>query len=199
MYYTGTATAGDIVLKTVSSIFLEMLDKLGIDYIEGGYAASNAKEMQFFLEISEQKLENSKIAAFGNTHRANVKVEDDSSIRSILASKAPVATIVGNEEVVLNLTPVTSSLEQDPIETVTFGDGGVIGLPRVKIREMNTNVRVKNGEMLVIGGLIDDREAYDENKVAGLADVAGKLFMNNGDQFRKSELVVILRPVIHSM
>ncbi len=76
-------------------LIAKRLDKLGIDYIEGGYAASNAKEMQFFLEISEQKLENSKIAAFGNTHRANVKVEDDSSIRSILACKAPVATIVG--------------------------------------------------------------------------------------------------------
>jgi len=64
---------------------------------------------------------------------------------------------------------------------------------------MNTNVRVKNGEMLVIGGLIDNRETYDEDKVAGLGDVAGKLFMNNGDQVHKSELVVILRPVIHSL
>lgn len=76
-------------------IIAKRLDKFGIDYIEGGYAASNAKEMQFFLEISEQKLENSKIAAFGNTRRANVKVEADLSMQSILACKAPVATIVG--------------------------------------------------------------------------------------------------------
>jgi len=76
-------------------IIAKRLDKLGLDYIEGGYAASNAKEMEFFLEIAEEKLENSKIAAFGNTRRADVKVEDDSSMQSILACKAPAATIVG--------------------------------------------------------------------------------------------------------
>ena len=138
----------------------------------------------------------------------SVDVDSDTGVRTYTAEPGTVmsglglgivATIVEDKEVVLNLTPVTSSLEQDPIETVTFGDGGVIGLPRVRIREMNTNVRVKNGEMLVIGGLIDDRNAYDENKVVGLGDVAGKLFMQNGDIFRKSELVIILRPVIHSL
>ncbi len=181
---------------------------------------------EFFLDAMTQQgsvevLSNPRINAMngqpamisiGTTIRfiesVSVDVDSDTGVRTYTAEPGTVmsglglgivATIVEDKEVVLNLTPVTSSLEQDPIETVTFGDGGVIGLPRVKIREMNTNVRVKNGEMLVIGGLIDDREAYDENKVAGLADVAGKLFMNNGDQFRKSELVVILRPVIHSM
>jgi len=76
-------------------LIAKRLDNLGIDYIEGGYAASNPKEMQFFLEIAGEKLENSKITAFGNTRRAGVKVEDDSSIQSILACKAPAATIVG--------------------------------------------------------------------------------------------------------
>ena len=41
------------------------LDKLGIDFVEGGYAASNQKEMQFFQEIAKHNLQNTKIAAFG--------------------------------------------------------------------------------------------------------------------------------------
>jgi len=71
------------------------LDKLGIDYIEGGYAASNEKEMQFFKEAAKLKLKKSKLVAFGSTRRADKKVAQDASIRAILACKTPVAVIVG--------------------------------------------------------------------------------------------------------
>ncbi len=71
------------------------LDGLGIDYIEGGYAASNPKEMQFFQAVQEEGLKNAKVAAFGSTRRADCTVADDVSLNSILATKAPAATIVG--------------------------------------------------------------------------------------------------------
>ncbi len=71
------------------------LSELGLDYIEGGYAASNAKEMQFFLEAAGLDLKNSKISAFGSTRRADVGVSDDVSLNSILACKTQAATLVG--------------------------------------------------------------------------------------------------------
>jgi len=76
-------------------LIAKRLDELGIDYIEGGYAASNPKEMQFFTEISRISLKNSKIAAFGNTRRADTKLENDQSLNAILACKTSVATLVG--------------------------------------------------------------------------------------------------------
>ncbi len=71
------------------------LDGLGMEYIEGGYAASNPKEMQFFLEVAQLGLTNSKITAFGSTRRADCTVADDLSLNSIVACKSPAATIVG--------------------------------------------------------------------------------------------------------
>jgi 2-isopropylmalate synthase len=71
------------------------LDGLGLDYIEGGYAASNPKEMQFFKEVAQLGLANSKLAAFGSTRRADRCVADDVSLNAILACKTPAATIVG--------------------------------------------------------------------------------------------------------
>lgn len=71
------------------------LDELGLDYIEGGYAASNPKEMSFFAEVAGLELKNSKIVAFGSTCRTDAKVEDDASIRAILACKTKAATLVG--------------------------------------------------------------------------------------------------------
>jgi len=71
------------------------LDELGLDYIEGGYAASNPKEIQFFAEAAKLNLKNAKIAAFGNTRRADTSVSDDVSLNTMLACKTQVATIVG--------------------------------------------------------------------------------------------------------
>ena len=71
------------------------LDELGIDYIEGGYAASAPKEMQFFAEVAKLGLKNSRIVAFGSTRRADTKVSDDASLNTILQCKTPVACLVG--------------------------------------------------------------------------------------------------------
>ena len=51
--------------------------------------------MKFFHEVSKLGLERSKMAAFGSTRRADCTVEEDVSLNSILATKAPAATIVG--------------------------------------------------------------------------------------------------------
>jgi len=71
------------------------LDELGVDYIEGGYAASNPKEMQFFAGAADLDLKNSKIVAFACTRRVDSKIDDDVSLNAILACKTPAATIVG--------------------------------------------------------------------------------------------------------
>jgi len=76
-------------------LIAKRLDELGVDYIEGGYAVSNPKEMEFFRRAGELGLENSKIAGFGNTRRADRTVEDDGSLNAILESNATVATLVG--------------------------------------------------------------------------------------------------------
>ena len=39
------------------------LNKLGVDYIEGGFAGSNPKEMEFFAEAAKLGLKKAKIAA----------------------------------------------------------------------------------------------------------------------------------------
>ena len=73
----------------------ERLDRLGVSYIEGGYASSNPKDMGFFREIPNRGLSQARVVAFGNTRRADKAVEDDASILAILDSGAPVAAVVG--------------------------------------------------------------------------------------------------------
>jgi 2-isopropylmalate synthase len=73
----------------------QWLDGLGLHYIEGGYAASNPKEMQFFQEVGGLGLTHAKVVAFGSTRRADCQVADDASLNAILACHVPAATLVG--------------------------------------------------------------------------------------------------------
>lgn len=71
------------------------LDSFGIDYIEGGFPASNPKDTAFFRELSEKPLNHAKLAAFGNTCKKGVPAKEDAGLANIVNCGAPVATIVG--------------------------------------------------------------------------------------------------------
>jgi 2-isopropylmalate synthase len=71
------------------------LDAFGIDYIEGGYAGSNQKDMEFFREIQRQPLSHAKVVAFGSTRRSRVSVKRDALVASLLEANTPAVTIVG--------------------------------------------------------------------------------------------------------
>ncbi len=64
--------------------------------------------------------------------------------------------------------------------------------------EMRTRALIKDGEVLVIGGLISDEERERRSKVPVLGDipVLGKLFSSKGVTKTKSNLMVFIHPVI---
>ena len=76
-------------------LIVKRLDEFGIDYIEGGYPMSNPKEQEFFAEVAKLDLKNAKVAAFGNTRRADATVETDASLTALLACDVTVVTLVG--------------------------------------------------------------------------------------------------------
>ena len=71
------------------------LDEFGIDYVEGGFAASNPKDMAFFEQMRGVELRHARLAAFGSTRRAHMKVDEDPGLAAILQTGTPVATIFG--------------------------------------------------------------------------------------------------------
>lgn len=71
------------------------LDDLGVDYIEGGYAASNPKDMEFFHQIKKETLKHAKVAAFGSTRRAGKSPDEDPGLQAILEADTEVATLFG--------------------------------------------------------------------------------------------------------
>ena len=70
--------------------------------------------------------------------------------------------------------------------------------PRVTTREADTTVRVKEGETLIIGGLIKQDDAASTDKVPYLGDIPllGALFTRHEHEIEQKELAVFITPTI---
>jgi len=97
-------------------LIAERLDALGVDYIEGGYPLSNPKDAAFFRQIRERNIERAKIVAFGMTRRRGVAAAEDNGMKALLASEAPVCTIVGKSWDL----HVTEVLRAEPAENLAM-------------------------------------------------------------------------------
>jgi len=73
----------------------EKLDELGLHYVEGGWPGSNPKDIEYFKKVLKLRLKNSRVVAFGSTHRPRHKVDEDTTLRALLDSKAEIVTIFG--------------------------------------------------------------------------------------------------------
>lgn len=73
----------------------QLLDQLGMHYIEGGWPGSNPKAVNYFENVQKLKLKHSKLAAFGSTRRAKNSAKDDSNLNALLAAATPVVVIFG--------------------------------------------------------------------------------------------------------
>ncbi len=76
-------------------LITRMLDALGFDFIEGGFAGSNDKDTEYFEQVRDLPLKHSNICSFGMTRRRGVGPETDVGIQALLGTGTPACTLVG--------------------------------------------------------------------------------------------------------
>lgn len=102
-----------------------------------------------------------------------------------------------NHDVTLHIHP-SVSLVRNQRKTIDLGSQfGIIELPLAHstIRESDTIVHAKNGQVIIIGGLMQNQTEEDvaQLPVFGNIPFLGTLFRNTKQTSQKSELVILLR------
>jgi MSHA biogenesis protein MshL len=100
--------------------------------------------------------------------------------------------------VILHVHPsVTLTDEQN--KTITLGnDQLILPLAQSSVRESDTIIRAKSGEIVVIGGLIETYTIDKESKTPILGDIPylGELFKSKSETSQKRELIILLKPMV---
>jgi general secretion pathway protein D len=108
--------------------------------------------------------------------------------------------IDSNEIVTLNVRPTISRI----IDFVTdpnpaLAEAGVTSeIPVIQVREIESVLKIGNGDTAVIGGLMQDQIDKSTTGVPILSSIPllGALFSYQDDKYVKSELVIFIRPVV---
>ncbi len=106
--------------------------------------------------------------------------------------------IAENGEVILHIHPVISDV-QDQTKELTVGDEKFsLPLALRDIRESDSIVRAQSGEVVVLGGLMQEVLVDQKGKNVGLGDipVLNTLFKTKNYSSVKTELVILLRPIV---
>jgi len=100
--------------------------------------------------------------------------------------------------VLMHIHPTVSDVE-DQSKRISFG-GSTSDLPLAvsQIRESDSVVRARSGQVIVIGGLMREVRQRDDYKTPFISDVPGigNLFKSKRDLSNTVELVLLLRPVV---
>ncbi|VAW52604.1 Type II secretion pathway protein D homolog [hydrothermal vent metagenome] len=104
------------------------------------------------------------------------------------------------DTVTLNIRPTISRIIRfvDDPNPLLAREGVVSQIPVLQVREIETMLKVNNGETAVIGGLMQDQINKENRGVPLLSSIPllGALFSYTEEEFVKSELVVFIRPVV---
>ncbi len=99
-------------------------------------------------------------------------------------------------EIILHIHPSISNVTEDPRE-LSFSEDVTISLPMAKstIRESDSIIRAKNGQMVIIGGLMSTKATDDNSSVPFFGDLPliGNAFKHQRELAVKSELVIMLK------
>ncbi len=106
-----------------------------------------------------------------------------------------------HDQVLLHVHPSVITVEEQTkqIDLGSFG-AGTLELPLAKsnIRESDTIVRARSGDIVVIGGLMKHEQTNTQTQVPFLASIPflGEFFKNREETSSKIELVILLRPTV---
>lgn len=102
--------------------------------------------------------------------------------------------------VFLHVHPAVIEVEEETKVLNLGGDFEDVQLPLAKssIRESDSVIRAKDGDVVVIGGLMKQQNLEQVSKVPFLGDVPalGHLFRNVNNVTQKTELVILLKPTV---
>ena len=108
--------------------------------------------------------------------------------------------ISDNDTILLNVKPTTTRLVKfvnDP--NPDLAKAGVVNqVPQLRMREMESLIKVNSGQIAVLGGLIEDsvNDVEDTIPIINAIPFIGSLFSSRNRANTKTELVVFLRPIV---
>lgn len=101
-------------------------------------------------------------------------------------------------DVILHIRPSVTEVVDRRKEIVVAGSDQSLPLAFSTVRETDSIVRARSGQIVVIGGLMQESLRNETARTPVLSNIpgVGRLFRHTKQTMRKTELVILLRPIV---
>lgn len=203
---TATSAFGGVFTAALSigsdfTAFIELLETQGQVHVLSSPRVSTVNNQKAVIKVGSDEFFVTDLRSSTNVTTGALSTQNNVELTPFFSGVAldvfPQVSEAGY--ITLHIHPTVSEVREQ-IKNVSVSSTDAISLPLAvsTIRESDTVVRARSGQVVVIGGLMQNTT---EDEVAGvplLGDLPliGGLFRHTRQVERKSELVILLRPVV---
>jgi MSHA type pilus biogenesis protein MshL len=129
----------------------------------------------------------------GGAATTTADVQTDSVFSGVVIGVVP---FIGDKgQVDLLVHPMQTEVDPASLLLQTVGGGNQVTLPKISFKGMTTTLNIKDGDTIIMGGLIDQNSATNDSGVPGASDIPlfGKAFGKQSASNRSRELIMVLK------
>jgi general secretion pathway protein D len=188
-----------VYLSDRLGVRLDWLETFGTVKVLSSPRLSVLNNQTAILKVVEEVvyfLVDASTTEYGDSNREKVTATTKPQSVSVGLVMALTPQIGGDGEITLGVRPTISSIsgfKDDPNPTLREIPNRV---PQIRTREIESVLRLADGEIAVLGGLMEDKIDYDTGRIPllGALPLLGELFTRRENSVRRTELVIFLRP-----
>lgn len=205
---TGTATSAfggmfSLALNVGSdfSAFIEMLSTQGDVQVLSSPQVSTVNNQKAVIKVGKDEFFITDVESNTSTTTATASTQSNVELTPFFSGVAldVIPQISASGEIILHVHPTVSTVTEKT-KNISVSSGTSLSVPLAisSIRESDSIIRAKSGQVVIIGGLMQNTVEQNVSKVPLLGDIPllGALFRHTQDITKKSELVILLKPIV---
>ena len=180
------------------SATIDLLGKQGQVHVLSSPRISTLNKQKALIKVGEDKyfLTQTNSSQTFNLNQGNVQ-NQSFNVQPFFTGIALDVTpeVLDDDNIIMHIHPLITSIKPQVISSTISGSDTTITVPATDVRESDVMVHAKNGQVVMIGGLILKR-AHDQRDSLPFGDAA--IPIGDNDSSQTIELVILLYPRISS-
>ena len=183
------------------SAFIELLKTQGDVQVLSSPQISTVNNQKAVIKVGKDEFFITDVESNTSTTTATATTQSNVELTPFFSGVAldVIPQISESGEIILHIHPTVSTVTEK-IKDISISSGTSLSVPLAisTIRESDSVIRAKSGQVVIIGGLMQNSVEERVSKVPLLGDIPllGALFRHTQEITKKSELVILLKPIV---
>ncbi|MFK5914179.1 MAG: pilus (MSHA type) biogenesis protein MshL [Woeseiaceae bacterium] len=183
------------------SAFIELLKTQGDVQVLSSPQISTINNQKAVIKVGKDEFFITDVQSNTSTTTATATTQSNVELTPFFSGVAldVIPQISEEGDIILHIHPTVSTVTEE-IKNISVSSGTSLSVPLAvsSIRESDSIIHAKSGQVVIIGGLMQNTVEDHVSKVPLLGDIPllGALFRHTQQITKKSELVILLKPTV---